>query len=134
VANEHGGSRGGGRLVAAGLGVTAFGLAFSVALIVGRGLTGGDLARSLVTPLAVAGGLALGLGVAFVAASEIAQPLGAARAARVLTVAAPLATLVTFLAYSADPAVTVRPPLASGPRAAPLATRPVSPVANGGML
>ena len=116
-----------GRLLAVALGVAAFAIAFGVAVTVGRALSGGTDGPFLV-PFAVSGALALGLGVGSVVSTAVAQPDGVARAARVLTVVAPFATLIAFFAYSSDPAATVRVPFAgSPPSSAPLATRSVSP-------
>ncbi|HEX8004523.1 MAG TPA: hypothetical protein VF519_17680 [Mycobacteriales bacterium] len=118
--------RAGGRLLAAALGLAAAAIAFGVAVTLGRGLAGGA-AGPLLLPLAVSGALALGLGVTFVVASEVTQPEGAARARTVLSVVAPLATLIAFFAYSSDPGTVLRPPLSASPSSVPLATRPVSP-------
>lgn len=115
-------------LLAAGLGIAAFAVAFGVALALGRSLAG-SAATALLLPLAISGALALGLGVAFVVSTAVTQPGGAARAARLLTVVAPVATLVAFFAYSTDPGAPVRVPFAAAPSVSvPLPTRPATSV------
>ena len=116
-----------GRLLSAGLGIAAGAVAYGVAVALGRSLTAGG-ETPLLTPLAVCGALALGLGVGSVVSTEVAQPQGAAHARQALAIAAPLATLIALFAYSSDAAAPARLPLASSPAASvPFPTRPVSP-------
>lgn len=113
----------------AGLGLAAFVLAFFAALLVARGLTGGGLAV-FVVPLALSGALAVGLGVAFVAAMAVSQPRGITNARRALAVTTPLALVLALYVAASEPADPVREPfVASVPAPAP--TPPGPPGATG---
>lgn len=89
-------------VLSASLGVAAFAITFSAALMLGRGLVGSALA-ALLLPLAVSGGVAVGLAAAFVVATALEQPAGRRRVARLVGVVTPIAALVALLVYTADP-------------------------------
>ena len=89
-------------VLCAALGVAAFALTFTGALLLGRGLAGSALA-ALLLPLALSGALAVGLAVAFVVAVALEQPYGARRVGRLVPVVTPLAALVAVFAFAGSP-------------------------------
>jgi hypothetical protein len=105
-------------LLCATTGFMAFAASFCAALLLGRGVVGSAM-TALLVPLALSGALAVGLAVAFVAATVLAEPTGSVRVRRLLRYLAPVAAAVALFAYVGEvtePAeTTARAEVLAGP-------------------
>lgn len=103
-------------LLSIAAGSLAAAVSFCAALLLGRGVVGSAVTAFLV-PLALSGALAIGLAVAFMAATVLAEPTGPARVGRLVSYLAPVAAAVAVVAYVGE--ITETPVRYATPAAAP---------------